>query len=356
VRRFGLVALAVLGCCPGALAADLPAAAPVPATAPVVVPAPPQESGRFTVIEENDAFAPKPTDRWYTQGLELNYLSAPITWTGAAAFLPSTYLAPGSFHTQRFELVFGQSIFTPENLSLNPPDPRDRPYAGWLYAGAGLYQETDRHSLDHLQLLVGVVGPAALGEEVQNGFHGFINGLISQHTAAGWGSQLSNEPGVVLTYEHKWRWGMPLGGGFAVDVIPDVGVTAGNVFTYAEAGGIVRFGQNLNADYGPARIKPAMSGTTWFDPSQLQGPVGWYFFFGAAGRAVARNIFLDGNTFVNSARVEKEPLVADLSGGLSVFWADFAKLDFVVTWRSKEFVGQWEPDRYAGVNLSVKLP
>ena len=355
MRRFGFAALAVLGCCPGALAADLPPTVP-PATAPVVAPLPPQESGRFTLIEENDALMPRPTDRWYTQGLELNYLSAPIAWTGVAAFLPSSYLDPGSFRTQRFELVLGQSIFTPENLRLNPPDPRDRPYAGWLYAGAGLYQETDRHSLDHLQLLVGVIGPAALGEQVQNGFHDVISGLNSQVTAAGWGSQLKNEPGVVLTYEHKWRWGTPLGGGFAVDIIPGVGATVGNVFTYGEAGAIVRFGQNLNADYGPARIKPAMSGTTWFDPSQLQGPVGWYVFVGGAGRAVARNVFLDGNTFVGSARVTKEPLVGDLTGGVSVFWADVAKLDFVLTWRSKEFVGQPEAERYGGVNLSFKLP
>ena len=81
MRHVGLVALAVLGCCPGALAADLPAAVPVPATAPVVAPLP-QESGRFTLIEENDALMPRPTDRWYTQGLELNYLSAPIAGTG----------------------------------------------------------------------------------------------------------------------------------------------------------------------------------------------------------------------------------------------------------------------------------
>jgi lipid A 3-O-deacylase len=355
VRRLGLLALAVLGYCPGALAADLPPTIP-PATAPVVAPLPPQESGRFTLIEENDALMPRPTDRWYTQGLELNYLSAPIAWTGAAAFLPGTYLDPGSFRTQRFELVLGQSIFTPEDLRLNPPDPRDRPYAGWLYAGAGLYQETDHRSLDHLQLLVGVIGPAALGEQVQNGFHDLISGINSQVTAAGWGSQVKNEPGVVLSYEHKWRFGTPLGGGFAVDVIPEIGLTGGNVFTYGEAGAMIRLGRNLNADYGPARIKPAMSGTTWFDPSQLQGPVGWYFFIGAQGRAVARNIFLDGNSFTDSARVQKETLQADLSGGLSFFWADLAKVDFVLTWRSKEFVGQSEPDRYGGVNISFKLP
>ncbi|HXW26643.1 MAG TPA: lipid A deacylase LpxR family protein [Xanthobacteraceae bacterium] len=357
LRRFAFIGMIAFGCCSAAAAADLPMSPDAPPTAPVIAPAPPQESGRFTLIEENDAFVyPNPTDWWYTQGLELNYLSAPIAGTGVAALLPSTYLDPGSFRTQRFELVFGQSIFTPMNVTLNPPDPRDRPYAGWLYVGAGLYQETDHHSLDHVQLLLGVVGPDALAEEIQNGFHRIIGSLVSQLYVAGWGYQLSNEPGVVLTYEHKWRWDMPLGGGFAVDVIPDVGVTAGNVFTYAETGAIVRIGQNLNADYGPARIKPAVSGTTWFDPSQLQGPLGWYFFVGAAGRAVARNIFLDGNTFVDSPRVEKEPLVGDFSGGLSFFWADLAKLDLVVTWRSKEFVGQSEYDRYGGINVSFKLP
>jgi lipid A 3-O-deacylase len=354
VRRFAFTAMTVLGCCGSALAADLPMA-PAPATAPVVAPLPPQESGRFTLIEENDALMPNPTDRWYTQGLELNYLSAPIAGTGVAAILPSTYLDPGSFRTQRFELIFGQSIFTPQNLSLNPPDPRDRPYAGWMYAGAGLYQETDHHSLDHLQLLVGVVGPAALGEQVQNGFHKLISGINSQATAQ-WSIQLKNEPGVVLTYEHKWRWGVPLGAGFGIDFIPDVGATVGNVFTYGEAGAMVRLGRNLNVDYGPARIKPATSGTTWFDPSQLQGPLGWYVFVGAQGRAVARNIFLDGNTFVTSPSIAKEPLVADLSGGISFFWSDLTKVDFVLTWRSKEFVTQTEPDRYGGVNISFKLP
>ena len=223
MRRFALIAVTVLACGRVAAAADLPMSPDVPATAPVAVPAPPQGSGRFTLIEENDAYVyPHPTDWWYTQGLELNYLSAPIAGTGVAALLPSSYFDPGSFRTQRFELVFGQNIFTPMNVTLNPPDPRDRPYAGWLYIGAGLYQETDHHSLDHLQLLVGVVVPDALAEEIQNGFHRLIGGLVSQLYVAGWGYQLSNEPGIVLSYEHKWRWDMPLGGGFAVDVIPDV--------------------------------------------------------------------------------------------------------------------------------------
>lgn len=356
VRGFGIIAIAVLYCCQGASAADLaPAPTPLPA-APALPAPPPPESGRFIYIEENDALMPSPTDRWYTQGLQLGYLSAPVRGTPMAVFLPAYYLDPGSFSTRRFEIIFGQSIFTPENLRLNPPDPTDRPYAGWLYAGAGLYQETDRHSLDHVQLLVGIVGPAALGEEVQNGFHHLISGVNSQVTAAGWGSQLKNEPGLVLTYDHRWRWGGGLGAGLAADIIPEFGATVGNVFDYAEAGAMLRLGHNLNADYGPERMQPAYSGTAWFDPSQLQGPLGWYIFVGAQGQVIARNIFLAGNTFESSAHVTEEPLVANLSGGFSLFWADLAKLDFVLTWRGKEFTTQREADRYGGINISFKVP
>src|SRR6266550_1320101 len=44
--------------------------------------------------------------------------------------------------TRRTAIFLGQSIFTPKNLSIVPPEPHDRPYAGWLYVGASLLQET----------------------------------------------------------------------------------------------------------------------------------------------------------------------------------------------------------------------
>jgi lipid A 3-O-deacylase len=350
LRHLVLIAFAVLGC-HGALAADL---SPVQeprrfAQEPARV-AP--ESGRFTLIEENDALVPSPTDRWYTQGFALSYLSAPVAGSGFDWLFPTTFTNPGSPRTRKFEIVVGQSIFTPENTKLNPPDPLDRPYAGWLYSGIGWYQQTNRSSLDHLELLLGVVGPAALAKQVQGGFHD----ALGQKTSAAWGFQLKNEPGVVLSYDHKWRFGMPVGGGLSIDAIPEFGGSVGNILTYGQVGTMVRLGQNLNADYGPARIRPALSGTTWFDPTQLEGPFGWYVFAGFQGRAVARNIFLDGNTFATSASVDKNTFVGDLSAGMSIFWLDFAKLDLVATWRSKEFVNQSQTERFGGLNLSFRLP
>jgi hypothetical protein len=310
------------------------------------------DAGRFTIIEENDALIPAPTDRWYTQGLMLSYLSAPVASSAFDWMFPTTYTNPNAPRTRRFEIVVGQSIFTPAATKLNPPDPLDRPYAGWLYGGLGWYQETNRASLDHFELVGGVVGPASLAKQVQVGFHN----LLGQNSSAAWGYQLRNEPGIVLSYDHKWRVGTPIGGGLSIDAIPEFGGSVGNVYTYGELGLLVRLGRNLNADYGPPRIRPSLSGTTWFDRSQLDGALGWYVFAGVQGRAVARNIFLDGNTWTNSASVDKRTFVGDISTGASLFWLDFAKLDIVFTWRSEEFVGQGQWSRFGGINLSFRLP
>ncbi len=318
----------------------------------------PARAAQLTLDEENDAFASR-TDHYYTQGLSLSYLTNPIAQTGIwdkpyeflwdhfGVFNPD---APGT--QRRIEwTILGQSLFTPTNLKLVDPNPADRPYAGWLYTGASFLQEhkTDRGTeLENFEVLVGVVGPDALGRQTQNDFHT----LIGDHTANGWGYQLANEPGVAISYERKWRYNSMAVGPLAVDVVPAAGVTVGNVFTYAQVGGMVRLGQNLETDYGPPQIRPGVSGTTWVDEAAAQGHVGWSFFLGAYGRAIARNIFLDGNTFTDSRSVPKKILVGDLAGGASVWVSRAVRLDLTVLDRSPEFTGQPVWDRYGTIALT----
>jgi len=47
---------------------------------------------------------------------------------------------------------------------------------------------------------------------------------------------------------------------------------------------------------------------------------GGYVFAGVEGRAVARDIFLDGNTFQKSPSVDKEPLVGELAVGAALLF------------------------------------
>jgi lipid A 3-O-deacylase len=311
---------------------------------------------RVNILEENDSLYFN-SDKHYTQGLRLSDLApdlgpqsgwnAPFDFLGGIApvFSQDGKDVPTS---RRYSLILGQSVFTPKNLTLTQPSSHDRPYGGWLYGGVSLLQESNRDMLENFELDLGIVGPGALGKQVQNDFHQFIG--IAQ--AKGWRDQIQNEPGVMLSYERLWRIPLIGDGNNGVDIIPQIGATAGNVFTYGDIGGLLRIGKNLHADYGPVRVRPALSGTDYFDGSQLDGDLGSYFFVGAQGRAVGRNIFLDGNTFRQSASVPKKVLVADFQSGFSMFWSTSIRVDFSVVRRTEEFVGQHSPDEIGTVAAS----
>lgn len=298
----------------------------------------------ITLTVENDLFAN--TDRHYTNGVRASWLSSEGNvpeWVNDAADWFPLFPEGGK---RRVGFSLGQSMFTPRDISLDVPDPNDRPYAGFLYGGVGLVSDTGTR-LDSLELQLGVVGPASLAEETQKAVH-TITG--SQQPEA-WDTQLHNEPALVLTYERKWRglWEFsPFG--FGADITPHVGGSLGNVYTHAAAGLTLRVGEDLPSDYGPPRIRPSLPGSDFFVPTQ---DFGWYVFAGVEGRAVARNIFLDGNTFEDSRDVEKKNFIGDVQAGVAVtFWG--IRLAYTHIFRTKEFDGQDKADQFGAVSVSFR--
>ena len=322
-------------------------------------PARAEERGRFAIIEENDFLQPQGTDRHYTQGAMLSYLSPLLDSGGIASqvygplgsLLP--IFQPGLGVRRKFDVVAGQSIFTPREYHRFPLNPNDRPFAGWLYTGGSLLQETGGTMLENFEVLAGVVGPDSLADITQQSFHKLIN-FYNPELAQTWKTQLSNEPGIVLTYERKWRLWQSTLFGMETEVIPEAGITAGNIFTYADGGFTLRIGRDLGVDYGPARVRPSISGTHWFDADRLTQPWGWYVFGGAQGRAVARNIFLDGNTFTDSRSVDKNILVGSFTVGGSVFYKDTFKIDLTLTETTKEFKTQSAMDHFGALSVSFR--
>lgn len=319
-----------------------------------------EADGRLTVIEENDYFAPHNRDRYYTQGLELSYLSGDLTpdgfWsapmTGLNDLLP--IFDDNANLSRRFNLEAGQQLFTPTNKARFNPDRTDRPYAGWLYGGVGWIQDTDQHMLEHLGLELGTIGPAAQGEQTQNRFHLAIDVAEAQ----GWKFQLHDEIGGIITYERKWREDLVRAGSWGIDAIPDASFALGNVYDYGAVGGRLRFGRNLHVDYGPGRIGPGPSGTDYFNPDYLAADtdLAFYGFLGTEGRAVGRNIFLDGNSFAPSRSVDKKTIVGDAEAGFAVSYADWARLSYSYLLRSAEFEHQQGTEHFGSLIASIDLP
>jgi lipid A 3-O-deacylase len=322
------------------------------------------DNGTFSMEVENDYFSPDNRDRHYTNGLELNWLPAPSA-PGEENWFESTAEAIPFVGNEndvgRIGWSLGQSIFTPQNKVATEPLPHDRPYAGWLYAGLTLIKapapdptlQSRVDEIDTLTLDLGVVGRAAEGEQVQNSFHAFAFG--NEHVN-GWKNQLKSEPGLLISYDHKWRaLGQTNFWGLGADITPTVGFDLGNVMIDAAAGGMIRIGRDLPSDYGPPRIKPGLSGSDFFLSDTDSGhDFGWYVFAGAEGRAVAHNIFLDGNTFATSQSVPKKTLVADFQAGVAIIVYG-VRLTASEVIRTQEFVGQHGNDQFGSISASFNF-
>lgn len=254
----------------------------------------------------------------------------------------------------RVGAAFGQSIYTPEDTAANALIANDRPYAGWVYGAISVHAETGKTStlathdtLDTVELQIGLVGPYALGKQVQNGVHE----LIGVAKSNGWDNQLENEPGLMLISERRWRsppWKIL---GVQMDAIPPIGGSLGNVMTFASAGAMFRIGQELDIDFGLPLIRPFLSGLAAVN---RKGDLAWYLFAGAQGRAVVRDIFLDGNTFSNSHSVDKKTLVGDFQIGAAIIFRG-TKLALTQVYRSREFQGQRQADRLGALSLSTQF-
>ncbi len=301
--------------------------------------------GTASLIVENDLFYNN--DRDYTSGVALMWVStrgSTPDWAVRFAHWLPWFPKVGDV---RHGYVVGQSMYTPSDITLADPPLDDRPYAGFLYGTIGLGVETGRQ-LDQLALTLGVVGPASNAEETQK----FVHKLIDSPEPQGWDTQLENELGLLLTYQRSWRqWRTRTLAGLEVDLTPHVGGALGNVYTYANTGLMLRYGRRLSLDYGPPRIQPSVPGSGMFVESKQ---FSWYLFAGLEGRAVAHNIFLDGNTIQDSRSVDKEPLVGDLQWGI-VLAGRKARLGYTHVVRTREFESQDGSSEFGAVSLSLSF-
>ena len=294
------------------------------------------------------------TDRYYTNGLKLSFISPYLGQTDNDSFFHScmrnidqslAFLYENDTN-RNFLFFIGQEIFTPEDRKRTTVIIDDRPYAGWLYIGAG-YNWQHTNTLDSFKVSLGIIGPSSFGEEVQ----GVIHDLIDDNKFDGWNNQLENEIGFILNYERKYKLLESSLYGFGYDAIGHIGGSLGNVSTFANIGFELRAGINMPTDFGTASWQDSSPDTPSLNDSKKPSVFAAHCFAAIDGRVVARNIFLDGNTFADSHDVEKELFVADISIGLSVTYKKY-RLSFAHTYRSKEFMKQVEPHNFGTISFS----
>ncbi len=279
-------------------------------------PLPPGDPGFIISIQiENDAIAR--TDRNYTSGIRLGWTSPSVDAQGKD-YLPDFLTDFGAMlwgpGRQRLAIDFSNAIYTPKNTSTKSPDPTDRPYAGVSLGSMFLLHDT-MNTRDVLGVSVGILGPSARAESIQNGFHD----IIGDQEAAGWSHQIKDLPILQFVTGRTWRYELTEfpGTGIDVDILPSAIIGVGSLRDYVQVGFQARIGQGLQSDFGTSRISPGLSGSDGYTPNR---EFVWYFFAGADGQAIGWDATLDGNPFRSGPHVSRQPFVGEAEAGVAVIY------------------------------------
>ncbi|WP_294823489.1 lipid A deacylase LpxR family protein [uncultured Flavobacterium sp.] len=140
-----------------------------------------QKPAEIGIISDNDLYSSPINDQYYTNGIEFFY----------------RYLGKRSddkVAKKITEFRVGQYIYNPQSVRADDINVNDRPFAGYLFAEAGINTFYANESVFKVSLQAGVVGPESRAEQVQEGLHK----LFGYPAVKGWQHQVTTIPAVQL--------------------------------------------------------------------------------------------------------------------------------------------------------------
>jgi hypothetical protein len=246
-----------------------------------------------------------------------------------------------------FELEAGQKIFNPQSGSIPNSIYIDRPFAGYLYAGASL--NLLYHSENNLKLSLqgGTIGPASLAQEAQE----LIHNVAGFYEIDGWQWQVNNEFGLNATAEYNYFLNR-----FAnnkIDLTANSYINMGNTFSGAGAGFTVRTG-NINPLFKSASSQSRIS-----ENASLRDFAEKEFFFYAKPMLnyVIYDATIQGGLFTKDKGpfvFEAKPFVFSQQVG-AMYSHNRITIDFSMLLKTKEVISNAKSHKYGSFALFYRF-
>ena len=179
----------------------------------------------FGFQTDNDGYLAQGSDKYYTNGIFFFYRHA-------------LDVNKSNLANKVLGFEIGQKMFNPQSGAIPDPIYIDRPFAGYLYAGATLNYLYDNESNIKLGAQVGVIGPASLARQTQE----LIHNTFGFYHPMGWQYQIRNN--AVLNLSADYNKLITRTQGF--DITLNAYANLGNGFSGAGIGPMFRLGK-LNA-------------------------------------------------------------------------------------------------------------
>lgn len=147
-----------------------------------------QKPAEISIISDNDLYTSIHNDQYYTNGLEIMY----------------RYLGnPKRDNVAKKITAFsiGQYIYNPQSPKTPEIEVQDRPFAGYLFAKAGITTFYKSENVFEINFSGGIVGPESGAEEAQK----LLHRTLHYGKVEGWDYQIRTTPAaqVEATYSHK---------------------------------------------------------------------------------------------------------------------------------------------------------
>ena len=243
---------------------------------------------------DNDAFLGN--DNAFTDGTSFQ-LHSPLDDTWGPGYAKWIGRVPGlgddgrGGRIVRWAWAVSQGIITPDDVSIEEPQPDDAPWVGTLGVSVA-WSAYDNRRLAALQLFAGCMGPCSGAESVQKFVH---EDLGFGTPPEGWDNQLVNQALGNVNYEYRYKllaaaadqYFTP--GHFAQDVSAGGQVGLGNMETFVRGQIEYRFGWGLPMGFAKTPDPPGygiIGDPVYVDPvAPLPGRVpAWRNYFTLMGR------------------------------------------------------------------------
>lgn len=283
-------------------------------------------TGSISLSIDNDGFLG--SDRGYTNGLFFKFNSpSTIDIERSSPLLLKTVGSWLSLHPQtkkNWGITVGQQIWTPADITSAVEGENDRPYTGFLFIEANIF-EFSADTANKYSLMLGAVGPDAFGENSQKSVHS----LIGSPKPMGWARQIENQTVFNFAYEAQrllsrsqgWR-----------DKDFDSGLSArinvGNYQSEVALGSTFRWGTSLHESFASVGTMPG----NYLDVSALStSRSGQFYYLSVEGRYRFQDITIDGARPKHLFDVNTEHWQATISTGVVYYQESWGLAFSIIT-------------------------
>lgn len=289
----------------------------------------------FGFKSENDSYLAQGSDRYYTNGLFINFRHA----------LDQSKLKSG-MEKKIYEVSVGQKMYNPISGYAPNPATQDRPFAGYLYAGGSLSWFKSNESVIKVSAEIGTVGPSSLAEDGQE----LLHKTVGFYELAGWEYQIRDEAAINLSAQYT-RLLHRLSDN-AADISFEGYANAGTTFSGVGAGILLRAGsinQLFNSSYLNASIGNNAK-TKGLVPSEV------FFYAKPQLNFVAYDATVQGSMFKNNSPInfDAKPIVFAQQLGFNYSSQRFT-IDFGVIFKTKEIESSARAHQWGAISMYYRF-